>query len=1217
LRYFLTILAILIIMLLSAALAVPYFVNWNDQRELVAARISQFLGADVRINGPIDLKLLPTPYLMLGSVEIADPAGKSAASLEEIRLEIALTPLLHGDIDFVEAQLVHPKLRLDLIDDTIDLRLPQLKGDLRFDRLSVTNGEITIHDPAVKRSLVFTGLDLTAEAPSLDGPYKGDGEVAHGDGKIAFHFSTAAADNNQLRFKLLADETASHGHLDLDGNLSFDPRGPAAALPALDGQLVLTGRTDSPITLPWRLNGALHGELRKAALTDFTLRIGDDDHGIDIPGSADFDLGTTPGARLSLKAKQVNLDRLLTDKEAPPAPQSFEALVRNAIGSEQKPPFPITLEWNFDTLTLGNETFGGVSGTLGLAQASSTPLKIAGEGPGRSRLLLDGKIEPGSAPTFDGHVEASTGDFTRIKDWLATNLPDLGANRIPLQVRSFAIVGKANISTVGFFGSDLRLRFDRSTLAGSVAYTRNVGSDPPRFYADLSAPSLDLDRLPDIRPAFDPANPIDLSLRLDSHAVKVADVGQGPIDAGRIVLKLTKTGPRATLEKLDIIDLGGMNLDASGNFDGKSGQIEAKLDAAGLTDAATLLHRLFPGPISEAFAARATSLAPAHFNLQAEIQYAEADRFALSALSLEGAAAKTNIVAKLIPDARDHSHVTISVRLDAPETAALFRQIGFAALPFKGLGAGKIELSAQGAFDKPLATQLSATLAGSKFDFHGTLDPNLAVPRATGTLKLASNDLSGLLETTAITVPDLAASRIPADISGEVEWKNGNLHLSKSSGSLAAIPIAGDLTYAGATKRLSGSIDLASMSLANVFDLALGPPQGAKPGQNWSELAFMGGLVNPPTANLAIRVKNFAVWPGINGTDAKLNFDIGSDHAGLKIGLRLTSMQVGAGSIQGNLALRRDSASASLEGHLMVQDYAFALPSAAGNLSASFDFASTGNNAAALVGGLAGGGVLRFSDLGMPRADPQALLRVFKAIEEDRVGMDEGEIERALTREFDKKPLTLRNAEFEGGLAAGILRLTPKAGAKQENPSTDQAITTSLQANIDFRNLSLDQRTLLTLDNLPKNWKAAPPQVALVSKGPLLTPSREIEAAAFINALAARAITRESARIEEQEFDLHERSFFYQRLLSERRREQEREKVEDQSKHAAEVAAGAAEANPEDHKADVPLPPINYELRHVPQPVRRPPALRVPNIATDPVPQLPLELHSPALKPGN
>jgi hypothetical protein len=1200
LRYFLTILAILVIVVLSAALAVPYFVNWNDQRDIITARISEILGADVTINGPIDLKLLPTPYLLLGAVEIADPSGKSTARIEEIRLEIALASLLRGDVDFVEARLVRPQFRFGIDDGTVRLPgLAGLNGDLRFERISLQDGSISIADPATRRNYAFEALDLEAEAPSLEGPFKGQGHFGRGAQTSAFRFSTATRENDHLRFKFILDETSAHPRADLDGSLGFDPRGLAAALPVLDARLTLSGHAEDAIALPWRASGTLHAGLREARITDFDLRLGDEDHSVSLGGTAEFDLGATPHGHVGFKAKQVNLDRLLAQKGAPPAPQRLATAVRAWIARAAPAELPLTFDCAIESLLLGNETFTDVSGTLAFSTAAGAALRLKGQGPGQSRLLLDGKIETGSAPAFDGQIDAGIGDLGRIKDWIAINLPDLGAAGMAVPFRSLEVAGKANVSSVGFFGNKLHLRLDRSTLAGSVAYTRSVAGEPPRFYADLVAQALDLDHLPDMHAAFDGMKPMDLSLQLDSHAIKVADLGQGPIDAGRIALKFTKTGPRIMLEKLDVTGLGGMNFSAHGSFDGKAGRIDTKLDAESLADAAGLVRRLFPGPAADLLAARATNLSPAHLDLAAEGRETEANAFVLSVLSLKGTMGQTNVTAKLAPDPQDGSHVAISARLDAPEASALFRQFGFSALPLKGVGGGQIELSAQGEFAKPLAARLSATLAGTKLDFLGTLEPDLLQPRATGTLKLASRDLSGLMQTTALAFPDLTG-QIPADFTAELDWRGNRFGLHKLEGSLAGTAVAADIAYSVTPKRhLSGSVELATISLGNFLEMALGPPQIVKSGQTWSDQAFTVGLIDPPTTSLSIKAKTFALWPGIVGKDAKLNLDVSSDEAGPKLGLRLVYMKLGSGGVEADLALRRDGAMASAEGHLTLQDYNLSLPSVGGLVSADLDFASTGPNATTLIAGLAGSGSLAFTDLTLPHSDPRALARVFTAVESDQLGIDEGEIARALTREFDKQPLALHNAEFDLGLAAGTLRIVPKAGTTLESPAPDQKIACSLTANIDLRGLSIDQRALLSLGHLPKTWQGPPPEVDLDWKGPLASSSRVLETAAFTNALAARAILRESARIEAQEFDLHERAIFYQRLQSERRRERERVEAEEEAKRAAALAAGVSNKNSDESKAEAPLAqPIPQQpafvLRHAPLPLARPPSLRLP-----------------------
>jgi hypothetical protein len=817
---------------------------------------------------------------------------------------------------------VRPQFRFEIDDGSV--RMPELSGlngDLRFERISLQDGSISIADPATGRNYALEGLDLEAEAPSLEGPFKGEGRVGRGAQTSAFRFSTATRENDRLRFKFILDETGAHPRVELDGNLDFDPRGLAAALPVLDARLTLSGHAKDTIVLPWRAGGTLHAELREARITDFDLRLGDEDHSVSLGGAAEFDLGTTPHGHVGFKAKQINLDRLLAEKGASPAPQRLETAVGVWIARAAPADLPLAFDCAIESLLLGNETFTDVSGSLAVGTTAGATLKLKGQGPGQSRLLLDGKIETGSAPAFDGQIDAGIGDLGRLKDWIAINFADLGAAGMTLPFRSLEVAGKANVSTVGFFGSELHLRLDRSTLAGSVAYTRAVGSEPPRFYADLAAQALDLDHLPDMHAAFDGMKPMDLSLRLDSHAIKVADVGQGPIDAGRIALKFTKAGPRMTLEKLDVTGLGGMNLNAHGSFDGKAGRIDTKLDAESLADAAGLVRRLFPGPAADLLAARAAELSPVHLDLVAEGQETEASAFVLSAFSLQGTMGRTNVTAKLAPDPHERSHVAISARLDAPEASALFRQFGFSNLPLKGVGGGQIELSAQGEFAKPLAAQLSATLAGTKLDFLGTLAPDLTQPGASGTLKLASRDLSGLMQTTALAFPDLTG-RLPADFTAELEWRGNRFSLRKLEGSLAGTAVTANLTYSVTPKRhLSGSVELATISLGNFLEMVLGPPQMVKSGQSWSDQAFSVGLIDPPATSLSIKAKSFALWPGIVGKDAKLDLDVSSDEAGPKLGLRLVYMKLGSGGMEADLALRRDGAMASAEGHLTLQDY--------------------------------------------------------------------------------------------------------------------------------------------------------------------------------------------------------------------------------------------------------------------------------------------------------
>ena len=269
----------------------------------------------------------------------------------------------------------------------------------------------------------------------------------------------------------------------------------------------------------------------------------------------------------------------------------------------------------------------------------------------------------------------------------------------------------------------------------------------------------------------------------------------------------------------------------------------------------------------------------------------------------------------------------------------------------------------------------------------------------------------------------------------------------------------------------------------------------------------------------------------------------------------------------------------SMRLHLRLTDYDLALPSARARLSGALDLAGTGNSAAAVFAGLAGSGSLTFANLVLPRTDPDAMAQVFKAVEDDSLGLDESEIDRALTTKLDKDAAHVGDITFDVGVAAGVLRLAPRQTAPKK---LTPGLTETLQASLDLGNLELDQKTILSLVALPKNWSGTPPQLTLIAKGAIANPVRTIESANFVNALAARAIARESARIQAQEFDVHEQTFFYNRLKSERRRQQAKLRAQAAKEEAAKKAA-AQKRKAEEAARTIPLPTFQPRAVQVPK----------------------------------
>ena len=147
-RNVLTIVAVALVAVMSVALVAPFLIDWSTQRAEIEARLSAITGANVSLNGPIELRLLPTPYLALGEglVSASGPDG-AKLSFGSARLELALVKLASGQIRFSDIRLEKPLLTLTRAPNGA-LKLPpvQMAGlhSTGFDRLSVRDGRVKI-----------------------------------------------------------------------------------------------------------------------------------------------------------------------------------------------------------------------------------------------------------------------------------------------------------------------------------------------------------------------------------------------------------------------------------------------------------------------------------------------------------------------------------------------------------------------------------------------------------------------------------------------------------------------------------------------------------------------------------------------------------------------------------------------------------------------------------------------------------------------------------------------------------------------------------------------------------------------------------------------------------------------------------------------------------------------------------------------------------------
>jgi hypothetical protein len=1190
-RLFLTFIAVALAAALSAALFAPLFIDWSLHRAQIEAELSDILGARVVVSGRIDIRFLPTPYLELKNVTVADGRGDGAPAFtcKTVQLEAALASLPSGRARFTLARLDHPVLTLSRGSGG-SLLLPPWRvkappDRVALDRVVVTAGRLSVVGGGGAAPFEIAGIDLDAAAASLIGPYRGAGRVsAPGGLEAEFHFATGQLADSALPLKLEIDPSEGLPSGVFDGALALGARAADAGLDlAYSGAATISGfsaLTESGPPSPWRVSGALRADLGGATAQDLILRFGPEERALEASGTATLEVGPVARLALDLKAKELNVDALLREKgedSVSPA-RALAALARVLsplnVGGES--PLDLSVAFAVPTAIVGAQTLTDVA--LDATAAAGAPIEGDLElgMPGRSKLRLSGALELGAAARFKGRVEARVGDFAPLRDWATKDEPEFAQRLSALgeaaPYRTASAIGDVEASAVGFSARNLQLVVDRTALSGAMAFTRAVGDERGRLFIDLRSDALDIDALPNFSASADLLGDIDLSLALEAAKLRVARVGEAALESGSLSLKATKTGADFSLDRLSIAGLDGAAVEAHGASGPRGRSLALRLDADKLRDFAALIARVAPGRLSRTLVQRADALSPAKAAFEARAAAPGDGVLAFDSMEAQGSAGQSQFSFKVQRSGATAADVAATLALDAPEGAALLRQIGLKT-PSVASGHARIEASANGRWDRGFDTRIAASIAGANFAWRGRVMPDAKTSDDAvlfGAASVKADNVMPLLATLGFAAP-AATPVAPVDLSGDVVLRGAEVGIPRLAGTTAGAKVTGRLRWRPAvepiatasidpdvalaqslagepqtapTAQIDGELSLDHADLAALLSLPLGAAPPDERGAKGSEAKFAPPLVDPPPLDLKLTIGALDLGDAgqARGVTARLTTDRD------KFAIDELAMDVGGARASGHAALRRDGATATLTGQAFLGALAVDRVGVRGRLSAALTFASTGQSRSALVGGLVGEGQVETAGVTIARLDPGALGRVLAKAQAPDASIDETNIEHALGVELDRQPMTVPDGAAPAVMNGGVVYVGPLAIASQGGHA-------SASANFDLRSLALTIRATFAAAAGGKFWSGSPPSFAVAVTGPIDAPTRQIDATALAAGLASQAIARESDRIAALDADIRERAFFNRRLKAERFMRQREAEV------AAFVANAALEAD--------------------------------------------------------
>lgn len=1193
--------AVAIILALVAALVAPHFIDWKQYRAYFEAEATKLAGQPVRIGGGIDVRILPTPALTVGQIEVG-PAAQPQARARELHVELALGSLMRGEVRASELRISGPDVSLSVgANGKLDWRATRLGFEpdrFQVEKVEIEDGRVGLSDAASGTQTSLQGFWFKGDVRSLLGPAKGEGGFLTSGERFSYRASTSrAGDDGAVKVKLGIDPADHPFAIEAEGAVRLEDNAPrfegtlALSRPAAVGRAEGRGRAAGP----WRATAKVKATPAQTLFEQLEYQYGPDDRAIRLTGTAELRFGKSPRFEGVLSARQIDLDRALALPEAT-ARLPFAALKAfvEPLTTSYRPPFPVKLGVGIDAVTLATGTLQTVRGDLRLDSEEWDIETLEFRAPGFAQVRLGGRVaQSAEGVTFKGPAQIESSNPRAFLAWLEGRSE--GAQSQSGMLRAS---GEFSIGAQQFAVERLKFEFDRKAIEGRLAYAGANGGKPPRVDADLKAAELDVDGVLAFgRAALDGTSferPRAGSLSMDIGRATMAGIDVKGISG---TLKLDPEG--LTFDKVRVADLAdaafSLNGRMEGALDAPRGTVTFDVDARGLDGTVAVLDKYFPqaaGPLRQA-AGRITPLktqvtlgiepmSPTQPTTQSRIKLA-VDGTAGALRTKVSAEATGDVGALVLPDYQLDAHFA------AADGTALTTLFGLDRAIAVDKRAGTLSLTMRGRSGADAQLDARLTAGGLAAGAKGTARLFSANGLAAGLdLTLQAADVSPLRRGAAARTTAL----LPVALRARLNATANDMALDGIAGSIGGAPVRGKLKLVN-FERIEGQIDTDAADVMALLAIASGMPKSRADALAWSGEPFGDGVFGDLSGRVGFTAARAALTPALTARQVRgaLRLDNG------EIAIDDVEGTLAGGRASGQLVLRRGGDGLETRGKfsLMNADASAVVPSEGrpvivGRIGLQGEFEGSGLSAASLVGSLKGAGMITLEDAQISGLDPKAFNAAIRAGDQAS-SVDATKIRDIVATVLDGGSLAVPRLDAPFALSAGQARVGP---IRAQGQGADLIVT----ANADLAEVSLDARLTLLGPSITEAAATTRPEILVLLKGPTSAPKRTVDVSTLSGFLMLRSVERQSRQIDTIEAERRDAE----------RREAERKEAERREQEAAARAASVPAALPEPQTLEdaAPAPIVAPERQNRTRPAG--PPVRTP-AASDRAPALPPPLN--------
>ena len=629
---FLLTLSAIVVFVLAVLFAVPPFIDWNAYRGMFEEEVSRLIDREVRVQGRVNVRILPVPFVSFEKVRIADETGISGSFVraDQFKMRLSVPPLLRGIIEARQIELEKPVLRLRIAKDGSgnwqslsirDSNLAFLPRDVALNSVVIDDGTVVFEQHTGQEITRLSKLSGELSAAAMRGPYKFVGSASTGGGSQEVRFSTAPLEpDGNIRFRgTVRDPEAGLTHT-IDGALN-DPLGRSHIEGRLRTQSIDTGR---PVAgrkgeaFEMTSKVLLDGDAFR--LEDIAITFENKERLQTLTGSALTSWQDGLVTRTKLRAPWLDLDAVAGTRLGDSPLMAVERLLTRGLAPLGTGITSVAID--IDQGRMVGATLSGLKARLtqrdGITKVEDLRVSL----PGLTALSLYGFVDNAESKLqFDGDIVLRSANLAEFAQWLRADAATFADGL----TGPFTLNGSLRIRPARISVSDAQADIAGERVEGDFSYDASKGR--PVLALALGTASFDLRRLGDglLDPRLiaeklgftlpDGAEPTaapglrrlfaGTDLTIDLRANRLVD---GEREFKDVVADIQRVGDRLVIRRLDADWMPGLALKLSGELDAlgtaTNGMLAATVAANGRPAAerlAGLLSLMLGSEVPESF----------------------------------------------------------------------------------------------------------------------------------------------------------------------------------------------------------------------------------------------------------------------------------------------------------------------------------------------------------------------------------------------------------------------------------------------------------------------------------------------------------------------------------------------------------------------------------------------------------------------------------------